>query len=274
MRIRAMSLVAAMAAVVGLSYMMLAQSSTPAKAAGGQAKGATSPKDAAFDPHDISGYWQFFNNIKGQGIYATPSKEGPPGFTTWGKQQFDANKPSYGPRTVQFDNDPITKCRPTGIPRVEMYPQPFEFVQTPGRVMQFFEREHERRDIWADGRDHPKDLEYTWMGNAIGKWDGDTFVVDSVGFNDRTWLDFYGDPRSEKLHLIERFKRVDAVTLSWQFTVDDPGSYTGLWQSDTKYFKKLLGDRAFMEELPCVAEEEQAFTDKVRNPARGEVGGK
>jgi len=253
MRIRAMSFILAATAVVALCFVILAPMSAPA---GAQAK---APASAAFDPHDISGYWQFFNNIKGQGIYATPSKEGPPGFTAWGKQQFDANKPSYGPRMVQFDNDPITKCRPTGIPRVEMYPQPFEFVQINGRTMQFFEREHERRDIWTDGRAHPKDVEPTWMGHAIGKWDGDTFVVDSIGFNDRTWLDFYGDPRSEKLHLIERFKRVDATTLSWQFTVDDPGSYTGLWQS------------AFMEELPCVYEEENAFTEKVRNPARGEV---
>ncbi len=221
------------------------------------------------DPHDLSGVWQFFNGIAGQGIYATPSREGPPGLTAWGKQQFDANKPGYGPRTTSFDNDPIQQCRPTGIPRILFYPQPLEIVQIKDRVYMFFEREHEHRVIWIDGRGHPEDPEATWMGHSIGKWDGDTFVVDSVGFNDRTWLDFYGYPRSESLHLIERWRRKDNTGLTLQFTVDDPKAYTKPWESDTKIYKLLVGGRAVMEELPCVAEDEQAFTNKVRNPARG-----
>jgi hypothetical protein len=268
MRIRLVSLIAALATVVGLSFPLLAQAPAPAqKPPAIQAKNAES-----FDPHDLSGYWQFFIGIPGQGIYATPSKEGPPGMTAWGKEHFEANVPSYGPRTAQFDNDPIQHCRPTGIPRILFYPQPFEIVQTPGRVLMFFEREHERRDIWMDGRGHPPDVEPMWMGHSIGKWDGDTFVVDSVGFNDRTWLDFYGYPRSESLHLIERYRRKERTTLTLQFTVDDPKAYTGKWESDTKLYKLLTGDRAMMEELPCVAEEEEAFTNKVRNPARGVTG--
>jgi hypothetical protein len=107
------------------------------------------------------------------------------------------------------------------------------------------------------------------MGDSIGRWDGDTFVVDSVGFNDRAWLDFYGYPRSESLHLIERWRRKDKTTLTLQFTVDDPKAYTKPWESDMKNYKLLVGDRAVMEELPCVAEDEESFTNKVRNPARG-----
>ena len=250
MRIRFMSLACAVAAAVTLSPMP------------GQAQ-------APADPHDLTGVWQFFNGIPGQGIYATPSKEGPPGLTAWGKQRFDANKPSYGPRTVAVDNDPIQHCRPTGIPRILYYPQPLEIIQTRDRVHMFFEREHEHREIWIDGRKHPEDPELTWMGHSTGKWDGDTFVVDSVGFNDRAWLDFYGYPRSESLHLIERWRRKDNTTLTLQFTVDDPKAYTKPWESDTKIYKLLTGIRAMLEELPCVAEDEEAFTNKVRNPARG-----
>ena len=79
----------------------------------------------------------------------------------------------------------------------------------PDRVFMFFERDHAWRQIWTDGRSHPKDLAPTWMGDSIGKWDGDTFVVDTVGLTEKSWLDFYGDPHSEDMHLIERYKRVD-----------------------------------------------------------------
>jgi hypothetical protein len=262
MRNRWLILIVALAAVVGASSLLFAQ--------GESASGKKDPGAAGtFNPHDLSGYWEFFNNTPGQGIYATPSKDGPPGFTPWGKAQFEANKPSYGPRTVQLDNDPIQKCRPTGIPRVMFYPQPFEIVQDPARTFFFFEREHAWRGVWTDGRGHTQDPDPTFMGESIGKWDGDTFVVDSIGFNDRPWLDFYGYPRSDALHLIERFKRVNANTMSWQFTVDDPKAYTGKWESDIKLFKLLTGKRAVMDELFCVSEDEEAFTQKLRNPARG-----
>lgn len=263
MRNRWLILVVALAAVIGASSLLFAQGE------GSTAKSKDQGASAPFNAHDLSGYWEFFNNTKGQGIYATPSKEGPPGFTAWGKAQFDANKPSYGPRTVAIDNDPIQHCRPTGIPRIMFYPQPFEIVQDPTRTFMFFEREHAWRGIWTDGRAHTQDPDPTFMGESIGKWDGDTFVVDSIGFNDRTWLDFYGDPRSDALHLTERFKRTGANTMSWQFTVDDPKAYTGKWESDTKTFRLLTGKRAVMDELFCVAEDEEAFTRKLRNPARG-----
>lgn len=251
-----------LAVVVGASSLLFAQ---------GESKEAKekATSSAPFNAHDLSGYWEFFNNIPGQGIYATPSKAGPPGFTAWGKAQFDANKPSYGPRTVPLDNDPIQHCRPTGIPRILFYPQPFEIVQDPARTFMFFEREHAYRNIWTDGRGHTAEPDPTFMGESIGKWEGDTFVVDSIGFNDRTWLDFYGDPRSDQLHLTERYKRVNATTLSLQFTVDDPKAYTGPWESDTKLYKLLTGKRAVMDELFCVAEDEEAFTRRLRNPARG-----
>jgi hypothetical protein len=261
---RFLSLVAAVLTLVSASSLLLAQTETGA---------AKSPSASVpYNPHDLSGFWQFFNNIPGQGIYATPSKQGPPGLTPWGQEKFDANKPSYGPRTVPLDNDPIQHCRPTGIPRILFYPQPFEIVQDPGRTFMFFEREHAWRQIWSDGRPHPQDLDPTFMGDSIGKWEGDTFVVDSVGFNDRTWLDFYGYPRSESLHLIERYRRADHNTLSLQLTVDDPKAYTKPWESDTKLYKLLTGKRAIMDELFCVAEDEEAFTRKLRNPARGITG--
>ncbi len=187
--------------------------------------------------------------------------------TEWAQARYDAAKPGYGPKAGAEENDPILLCTPSGVPRIMFYPQPINIVQTPDRTFIFFEREHEYREIWTDGRGHPPDPDPTWMGHSIGRWEGDTFIVDSVGFNDRAWLDFFGHPRSEQMHLIERFRRLDENTLSWQFTVIDPKAYTKPWESDTKYYTALRGKAAFMEELPCVWEDENAFTKNVREPA-------
>lgn len=255
MRLRFMALMGVLPAAVALSATVSqAQTLTPANS------------------RDLSGVWQFFLDTPGQGLYGSASKEGPAGFTPWGKEQFDANKPSYGPRTVPFDNDPIQQCRPVGVPRILFYLTPLEIVQTSDRMHMFFERDHQRREIWIDGRGHPKDPDPTWMGHSIGRWDGDTLVIDSVGFNDRAWLDFFGYPRSEQLHLTERWRRTDNNTLTLRLTVDDPGAYTKPWESDTKIYKRLLGDRAVIQDLPCVTEDEEAFTKKLRNPARGLAG--
>ena len=104
-----------------------------------------------------------------------------------------------------------------------------EIMQAPGRVVVVFEYDHFVRYINTDGRQHPADLSATWMGNAIGHWDGDTLVVDTIGFNDKTWLDRVGHPHSDALHLIERFRRTDHDTLVDDITIDDSKAYTKPW---------------------------------------------
>lgn len=239
------------------------------QSASSSAKPASS---APFDPHDLSGMWDFFNRgVTGQGIYASPGKTPPP-MTAWGKARYAEARPEYGPKAAIAGNDPITQCVPTGIPRVMFYPQPHEIVQTPDRVFMFFEREHAFRQIWTDGRQHPTDLEPTYMGDSIGWWDGDTFVVDTVGFNEnKNWIDFFGDPHSDQLHLIERYKRLDHDTLTMQLIVDDPKAYTQTWVGDTKIFKLLPPKEAYMEELFCVWSEENAFTNRIRLKSAGKA---
>jgi len=233
---------------------------------------STSPKaeKAVQTPaHDLSGMYEFFaRGVKGQGIYNTPSKDPAP-MTPWAQAKYDAAKPGYGPKASVDTTDPILRCNPSGIPRILYWPQPFEIVQTPERVFMFFEHERVWRQIWTDGRSHPKDLEPTWMGDSIGKWQGDTFVVDTVGLNDKSWLDAYGHPHSDELHLIERYRRPDPNTLTMQFTVDDPKAYTTHWESDTKIYTLLRNEKAVMEELFCIPDEEDAFTKRIREPAAG-----
>jgi len=224
-----------------------------------------------FDPHDFSGIWDYYKNgVEGQGIYGSIGPQPPP-LTAWGKTKWDAVKPSYGPKRQAGGNDPIFDCTPSGIPRILFFPQPFEIVQTPQRTYMFFEREHAWRQIWTDGRSHPPDLESTWMGDSIGKWEGDTFVVDSVGFNDKPWLDFFGYPRSDALHLIERYRRLDKNTLELVLTVDDPKTFTKPWVGDRKLYKLVPEKDPKLDELFCVPSEEQSFSDRVRLKALQET---
>ena len=252
--------IAALAALPIFPGLMFAQA--PAQQSGAASSSASAP----FDPHDLSGMWEFFIGVPGQGIYATPSKTPPP-MTAWAKARYEAAKPGYGPKAQAGGNDPILKCSPSGVPRILFFPEPFEMVRTPDRLFMFFEREHAWRQIWTDGRSHPQDPDPSWMGDSIGRWDGDTFVVDTVGFNDESWLDFYGDPHSEDMHVMERYKRVDHDTLTLQLVIEDPKAYTATWTGDTKIFKLLKGKKAYMDQLFCVPEEEEAFKERIRTPA-------
>jgi hypothetical protein len=260
--------------VAALVLPPFAPAQMPSQAPGQQSGGGAKAKASApFDPHDLSGVWDFFmHGVPGQGIYGTPSKEHPP-MTPWAQARYDSAKPGYGPKAQADGNDPILECTPSGIPRTLFIAKPREIVQRLDRMFMFFEGEHAWRQIWTDGRGHPKDLEPTWMGDSIGKWEEDTFVVDSVGFNEKSWLDSYGDPHSDEMHLIERYRRVDHDTLTMQLVIDDPKAYTKTWVGDTKIYKLLTGRDAILEELFCIPEEESAFTNRIRLPAAGKQPG-
>lgn len=176
---------------------------------------------------DLSGVWL----VKEPG--ATFSKTPPPDMTEWARARFGANRATIGPTAALDANDPTVACFPAGVPYVLLVPTPFEFVQTPDRVLQLFEYNHNVRRIFTDGRAHPADLQDTesaqWMGHSTGRWEEDTFVIDTIGFNDRSWLDRAGHPHSSALHLVERLRRSDHATLEYTVIVDDPKAYAGRW---------------------------------------------
>jgi hypothetical protein len=160
---------------------------------------------------DLTGVWQGpYTGDLARGIQLP--------FTQWGLEQFKA-----------FDGltDP---CLPVGVTRQANAPDPIEIVQTPKRVVILYESWHIFRSIPTDGRDHPKKLDPTWFGNSVGKWDGDTLVIDVVGMNDKTRLDTVGHPHSDQLHLIEKLRRTGPKTMSYEVTVDDPKTYTEPWK--------------------------------------------
>jgi hypothetical protein len=224
------SLLTLLAALV-LSVAAPAQSGAPSDAS----QPGTPKGQNAAPPKSLSGTWAIRTP---RGVpwynYALIGEEPP--MTPWAEDKFKANKPSFGPHPVEESNDPAYSCLPNGVPRVYAAVQAaMQIVELPGRVIMFFGRNI--RQVYTDGRPHPPDFRPTWMGHSIGKWDGDTFVVDTVGISDVNWLDRMGHPHSDKLHLIERFRRVDDKTIQLNLTIDDPIAYTKAWEATPRTFR-------------------------------------
>ena len=161
---------------------------------------------------DMSGVWQ---------APYTPDLTKPLGhdlpYTPLGLERF---------QKVVHADDPSSYCLPVGPARGIQAPMPFQIVQTPGLAVILFEYQHTFRLIYTDGRGHPSDLDpFRWFGDSIGKYEGDTLVVDTVGIGDRTWLDTAGHQHSDQLHIVERFQKVDAGNMKWTVTFEDPKLY-------------------------------------------------
>jgi len=179
---------------------------------------------------DFSGVWfidEYRRNIL--------PKEDPP-FQPWAEAKFKERQSEKLHQDPDSGPDPTERCIPPGIPREMLQPFPWEIVQAHDRVIMIFEYQSLIRQIFTDGRGHPKDLEPTYMGNAIGKFEGDTLVIDTVGFNDKTWLDPMGLPHSDALHVVEHLRRVDHDTLVDEYTIEDPKAYEKPWTTQ-KTFK-------------------------------------
>jgi hypothetical protein len=129
-------------------------------------------------------------------------------------------------------DDPESKCLPPGLPREDATPFPFQIYQLPDRLMFLYEGgAHMWRIVYTDGRKHSKDAtDYpTYLGESIGHWEGDTMVVDAIGFNDKSWLDAAGHPHTEKLHVIQKYTRTSLDNLHIEATIEDPETYVKPW---------------------------------------------
>ena len=194
---------------------------------------------------DISGVW---NAMRGNYDTASFSKGDPP-MTPWGQEQFNAAKPSQGPRGVKLTEttDRVYKCSPPGMPYIYLQLFPMQIVQTPKEVIELFEYDHMVRHIFIDGRKHPDDVTPSYNGHSIGHWEGDTLIVDTIGLNGKMWLDRVGHPDSEQMHIIERIHRVDDKTLQVDFTFDDPKSYVKPWTALMRF--RLRPDWDIIEDV-------------------------
>jgi len=149
-------------------------------------------------------------------------------------------------RSKTFSSEsPLSHCLPEGMPLVEMAPAPYKIVQTPGLTLMLYERDTTFRQVYTDGRKLPDDPQPSWLGYSVGKWDGDSLVVDSSGFNDRGWLDARGHTHSDALRLTERFHRLDFGHMEVQLTIDDPKTYSRPFTIHLK--QRLIPDSDLLE---------------------------
>ena len=186
---------------------------------------------------DLSGVWKnldakYLTDLASDGIQVS--------FTPWGAALYKERQETFS------KGRPSEHCLPHGIPDAMMVPAaPFKIVQTAGEVVILYENQNRFRQIFTDGRTLPKEIVPAWLGYSIGKWNGDTLVVDTIGFNDRTWLDDGGHPHSDALQLTERFRRRDFGHLDYEITINDPKAYTKPWTASVPF--GLFADNELME---------------------------
>ncbi len=191
---------------------------------------APAPKTRDGRP-DLSGIWLPDNTpgVKGTNGEPLPKyfisvtfdmKDEDVPFTPEGAAIFKKNLAGNG------KDDPISFCHPTGVPALDMVPIPYKIVQTPSLTLILYEGDTVYRQIFTDGRKHAETSVPSWMGYSVGRWEADTLVVETVGFNDKSWLDRIGHTHSDAMRVIEKFHRRDLGHLDVAITIDDPKTFT------------------------------------------------
>ena len=181
-------------------------------------------------------------------------------FTARGKEMVSRNQPGHGPFSAKVSegNDPLTtRGDPSGFPRIVNYEfRPIRIVHTPNAVLMLYSFNQTWRIIWTDGRKLPEDPDPRWFGYSVGRWENDTtFIVDTVGMTDRTWVDSGGFPHSEGMKVQERYQRTGVNVIELTVTIDDPEIYTKPWISRDKLPLKRLPDNTdFLEQVYAASE--------------------
>jgi hypothetical protein len=218
---------------------------------------------------DLSGIWQVQAEPRGPGLFGlgeSPNskyfrdvlsdfKPGEEPLTPAGAEIFRRHTQAGGA------GNPFLNCLPDGLPHADLLPEPFKIIQTPGVIIMLYEVETTFRQIFTDGRKQLTDPKPTWMGYSVGKWEGDTLVVDTVGFNDVSWLDARGHGHSEDMRIEERFHRRDFGHLDLTMTITDPKTFTK--PITFSVVEELLPDTDVLEHY-CL----EAETDAAHQPGR------
>jgi hypothetical protein len=211
-----------------------------------------------FDPHDFTGIWTMtvLDHTLGtrppaltpSGIAAMKGRVGDtPGVPRPLAEAARTSSEVHLAGNGVDSNAPWLQCNPMGYPRLMMDDEPMEFIMTKDKILQVFQWEHRIRYLWTDGREVPSgenldNLGPSWYGHSAGKWDGNTLTMNTVGLDDRAWLDNLGYPKSFHARIEEKWTRTDSITMQLEMTLYDPEYYTAPWVSSKKVFKKMPPD--------------------------------
>jgi hypothetical protein len=230
--------------VLSFSVVTVAQTSRPA----GESAAKAIPRTSDGKP-DLSGVWWQYDNSRGK-------RTGLP-LTEWAAEQYQYNRdPRPGGENrgrIELDPRAGKDCFPPSTNFLMTYGDPFEIIQSPRRVLVFYEYDQWIRQLWLDDKapDNVEDLDLSWMGTSFAKWDGDTLVVDTVRMHPISWLDGAGNVRSDQLRIEERFRRTSYETLDVETRFTDPIAFTMPWTQTMRYeFKPgwKLSERIYCEE--------------------------
>jgi len=209
-------------AIVHAQWVKVPTANTPLGADGKPNLTATAPRLPDGKP-DLSGIWEPISPKYLRDL-AADLKPGEVPYQPWAKALVDSRADGSHAREESDAN-----CLPQGIPKIAAAPAPWKIIQSAGTIVILHEAFNLWRQVFLDGRQFAEDLNPSWLGYSIGKWEGDTLVVESKGFNGKTWLDQAGKPTTEALHVTERYRRKNFGTMEIQITIDDPKAYTKPW---------------------------------------------
>ena len=190
---------------------------------------------------DLSGFWMPVEAVKHLLNLAADLKPGEVPLQPWAETLYKERIENNG------KDHPGVRCWPSGIPEKNNIPDGLKVVQTPDVMIFLHESRTIYRQIFTDGRPLPKDAQPTWMGYSIGRWEGDTFIVETIGQNGKTWLDMRGLPGTESLRVVERFTRPNIGRINISVTIDDPKAYTKPW--DVQLAWRLVPDTDLIESI-------------------------
>lgn len=233
----AIAFVAAFGTTASAQWLKLTVPDTPRNANGAPNLRAPAPRSADGKP-DLSGVWHAANGRYIGNLAAAQGIAAP--FQPWAEALYKERQANNG-----LDR-PSGKCLPKSVPDgMTLPPYPFKIVQTPKVTLMLYEIFVAYRQIHTDGRALPEERQPSWFGYSVGRWDGDTFVVDTVGITERTWLDDSGYPHSDDLRITERIRRPDFGRMEIEFTFDDPKAYTKPWTVKVPF--ELMPDTELLE---------------------------
>ena len=228
-----------------------------------QGGGYQGPRAADGHP-DLSGIWQVINSASWN-LEAHNAADGEPAglsvvvgdtipYQPWAATQQQEN---YENRLTA---DPMRQCFLAGVPRITYMPFPFQMIQTSDHMVITYELAHAVRIIYTDGSPHPLPNDF-WMGDSRGRWDGDTFIVDTTHFNDRTWFDAAGNFHSTALHVVERYTPTSPHHMTYEATIEDPEVFTRPWTIRMPVYRRLEESLQLLD-YDCV----DFFLDELLSP--------
>jgi hypothetical protein len=229
----------------------------------------TGPAPRVNGKPDLSGIWQAEAEPRGPGLYGLGESPNSRYFRDI-LSDFKPNEQPLTPMGAEIlrkhqalgpSGAAGLNCLPDGVPHGDLLPEPFKIIQTPGEVIMLYEVETTFRQIFTDGRKYPIDPNPTWNGYSVGRWEGDTLVIDSMGFNDSSWLDARGHGHSEDMRVEERFHRRDYGHLELGITITDPKTFTQAISFNV--VEGLLPDTDVFEHY-CIENEKDAAHESAR----------